>query len=365
MKQTIPTFYPQFQCIASRCSDNCCIGWEIDIDPQTLSYYRSLRSSFGEHLKNNISLEDSPHFLLTKTERCPFLNEQNLCDIFLELGEEHLCEICCQHPRFHEWFGNYKESGLGLCCEEAVRLLISDPQPLSFQTIETDEEPDTASFDAELLSALISLRATFFQILQDRTQPLGARFQSVLNLASQAQELLDNDLIPDPALENLYHLPLECPSFSPEETLYQILDFLQTLEPIDPSWHGRLAALQSRLPELLHSVNQSLLLSNRLYVYEHLSVYFLYRYLLKSVWDEDLLSRVKLSLLSPIIIFLLDCCDLLDGHFSTSRQIQNIKSFSKEIEYCDENLELLLKESWNSDFLSFSSLLSLFDSLLK
>ena len=41
MKQLIPHFYPNFACIASRCSDSCCIGWEIDIDPDTADYYRS------------------------------------------------------------------------------------------------------------------------------------------------------------------------------------------------------------------------------------------------------------------------------------------------------------------------------------
>ena len=364
MKQTIPAFYPQFQCTASRCSDNCCIGWEIDIDPQTLSYYHSVRSPFGKRLKENISTEDTPHFLLSRAERCPFLNEQNLCDIFQELGEEHLCEICSQHPRFHEWFGNYKESGLGLCCEEAVRLLISDSQPLSFQTVEIEEEPDSNPFDAELLSSLISFRTTLFRILQDRNQPLAARFQSALTLAAQAQELLDNNFLPDITAEDGCKLPSECPSLSPEEALCHILNFLPTLEPIDPNWHGRLADLQSRLPELIQPIEHFPSLSDRLYVYEHLSVYFLYRYLLKSVWDEDLLSRIKFSLLAPVLVLLLDRQDLLDGCFSPSRQIQNIKALSKEIEYCDENLELLLEESWNAESFSLSSLLSIFDSLL-
>lgn len=363
MKQTIPAFYSQFHCTASRCSDNCCIGWEIDIDPQTLSDYRSLPSPLGERFRQNISLEGSPHFLLTPSERCPFLNEQNLCDIVLELGEEHLCEICSQHPRFHEWFGSYQESGLGLCCEEAVRLLISDSRPLSFQTLETDEEADTACFDAALLSSLLSIRKTMFSILQDRTQPLGTRFHSVLALAVQAQELLDNNLLPEISLEEVCSLPSECPSLSSEEALHQILDFLQMLEPIDPNWHRRLAALQSRLPDLLLSAKLSSS-SDTSYVYEHLSVYFLYRYLLKSVWDEDLLSRVKFSLLAPVLILLSDHSDFLDGCLSQKRRIQNIKSLSKEIEYCDENLELFLEESWNSDSFSISSLLLIFDSLL-
>ena len=41
MKQLIPHFYPNFACIASRCSDSCCIGWEIDIDERTAERYKS------------------------------------------------------------------------------------------------------------------------------------------------------------------------------------------------------------------------------------------------------------------------------------------------------------------------------------
>ena len=175
---------------------------------------------------------------------------------------------------------------------------------------------------------------------------------------------MDNNFPPDITSEDGCKLPSERPSLSPEEALCHILDFLQTLEPIDPNWHGRLADLQSRLSGLIQPLDHAPFLADRLYVYEHLSVYFLYRYLLKSVWDEDLLSRVKFSLLAPVLVLLLDRQDLLDGCFSPSRQIQNIKALSKEIEYCDENLELLLEESWNAESFSLSSLLSIFDSLL-
>ena len=75
------------------------------------------------------------------------------------------------------------------------------------------------------------------------------------------------------------------------------------------------------------------------------------------------LTGVTLPFVS-FLVLLLDRQDLLDGCFSPSRQIQNIKALSKEIEYCDENLELLLEESWNAESFSLSSLLSIFDSLL-
>ena len=108
MKQLIPHFYPNFACIASRCSDSCCIGWEIDIDPDTADYYRSCITDgdpFSPQLSQKICWESPAHFLLKEDDRCPFLNQDNLCEIYIHLGEQALCEICDQHPRFHEWFG--------------------------------------------------------------------------------------------------------------------------------------------------------------------------------------------------------------------------------------------------------------------
>ena len=36
MKLRIPSYYEEFSCIADKCKDNCCIGWEIDIDEETI-----------------------------------------------------------------------------------------------------------------------------------------------------------------------------------------------------------------------------------------------------------------------------------------------------------------------------------------
>ena len=31
----VPSYYKNFRCIADKCPDNCCRGWEIDIDEDT------------------------------------------------------------------------------------------------------------------------------------------------------------------------------------------------------------------------------------------------------------------------------------------------------------------------------------------
>ena len=71
-----PSFYDDFKCIASRCKDNCCIGWEIDVDQPTLEKYK-----FHPEIMQKISLDGTPHFVLGERDRCPFLQKDNLCEI--------------------------------------------------------------------------------------------------------------------------------------------------------------------------------------------------------------------------------------------------------------------------------------------
>ena len=363
MKELIPNFYTEFHCIASSCTDSCCIGWEIDIDPQTAQFYKSVNGNFSNKIENNIAWENPPHFILTPKERCPFLNKNNLCDIFINLGEEHLCEICTEHPRFHEWFGNYKESGLGLCCEEAVRLLYTQNHPLSFILREIDEEPDDTDFDEDILRLLLKVRAYLFGILQDSKLNYEKRFQILLHRAEQIQEMIDNAEYD--ALEEFVTAPGEdIEAVTPSvlqacEDISDFLSFLSGLEPIDPQWPHRLEKLCQQLPSLMETEP-----SEPMPEYEHLAVYFLFRYFLKGIWDGDILSRTKLAVLAPVMIRLLAKQSFSETQeLSLKQRIDNTKAFSKEIEYCEENMEALLCESWEAGSLSTEALCNIADCL--
>ena len=365
MKQLIPHFYPNFACIASRCSDSCCIGWEIDIDPDTADYYRSCITDgdpFSSQLSQKICWEFPAHFLLKEDDRCPFLNQDNLCEIYIHLGEQALCEICDQHPRFHEWFGDYKESGLGLCCEEAVRLLLESGE-LSFLSRTIDEPADDQPFDSELLSAMLSVRQQMFSLLKNTNLAFAARLQILLRYADAIQQALD--FADFPALTALsQEIPAQLFSSScdftdsPQLLLSDLLEFLASLEPIDPRWTKRLRKLAQKLPQLLP-------LSEQL-PFQNLCSYTLYRYLLKSVWDSDCLSRTKFAVLFTLLCRLLWLA--LPGESTSDLPIEPppdsrincLKAISKELEYSEENLQTLLDLSWEHEeqggFLSVNSL---------
>ena len=363
MKELVPDFYSKFKCIASQCTDSCCIGWEIDIDSRTSNFYRSIDGTFADSIEKNIAWEEPPHFILTSEERCPFLNKDNLCEIFIHLGEEHLCEICTEHPRFHEWFGDYKESGLGLCCEEAVRLLYSQDHPLTFTLQEIDEQPDEADFDQNILQHLLNVRTHLFHILQNDQLCFAERLKALLHQAELIQELLDNEEYD--ALEKL--ITSDPPKISPADfsihktvqDISYILSFLTELEPIDPQWPHRLDDLAKQLPVLTKLES-----CEPLREYEHLAVYFLFRYFLKGIWDGDILSRTKLAVLAPLMIRLLAKQTFSKTHtLSIKQRIDNTKAFSKEIEYCEENLEALLCKSWEVSCLSVETLCNMADCL--
>ena len=131
MKLMAPYYYPAFRCIADKCRHSCCIGWEIDIDPDTRERYRRIPGAFGARLNAAIDDGEVSAFRLGADERCPMLNNNGLCDLITTLGEDALCQICADHPRFRNFFADRTEIGLGLCCEEAARLILSREEPMA------------------------------------------------------------------------------------------------------------------------------------------------------------------------------------------------------------------------------------------
>ena len=165
-----PDFYGEFQCIADQCAHSCCLGWEIDIDGETAALYEGLPGELGEELRQKMCREPEPHFCLTAEDRCPFLNERGLCRLILGFGEDVLCDICREHPRFYNDFPERQEAGLGLCCEEATRLLLTGDGPLKL-VCDRDETGEGAEPE------LISLRGKLFAILSDSGLPMEERIR--------------------------------------------------------------------------------------------------------------------------------------------------------------------------------------------
>ena len=154
-----PDYYKEFKCIAGACRHTCCAHWEIDIDEESLARYKRDGIPY-------ISEEgDAPHFEL-KEDRCPFLNHENLCELILEHGEDYLCQICRDHPRFRNYFTDAEEIGLGLCCEAAAQLILGRKTPMKL--IYVDEETSREISYEEFLITLPEDERYVYELRSER-----------------------------------------------------------------------------------------------------------------------------------------------------------------------------------------------------
>lgn len=354
MKLRKPDYYDRFRCIAGACKDSCCIGWEIDIDEKKQEEYEKVPGTLGDRLKKYIDRENGCFILQGEEERCPFLNEENLCDLILGLGEEALCDICREHPRFYDWFDGLTEAGLGLCCEAAAKLILDREEPDRFfleDISECEEGAGEADEDPEhWTDALFEAREAVFFILQDRSCSLRDRCSRILWLADELQDGIDFDG-PEAVRETAKRAPnsvtadISVPV--PDENMYgRLVSVCRRLEPIDREWTRMLDRLEafSDDPLLLKKTEEALdaSLSGQNHEYEHLLVYFTYRHFMKCRYDGDLKGRVMLSVFCTLMIRLLDLETFMrTGILSVENRIQNAGICSREIEYSEENTEFL------------------------
>lgn len=301
MKLIAPDYFPEFACIAGACKHSCCIGWEIDIDPDTREYYRTVSGEIGARLQENIvDHGETACFRMGEGERCPFLNRNNLCDLILSLGEESLCQICDDHPRFRNFFADRTEIGLGLCCEAAGRLiLLRGNAP---RLIELDSDGEDNPSDPDELD-LLSLRDELILLAQNPSLTLDFRINVLL---SRSGLKIDTDSA-------------------------RWAEFLLTLERLDDAWAERLAELKS-VPEAKLSAEWEA-------PFEQLLIYLLYRHIPGALDDGELPARIAFCAL---------ICTLLRRMFSINPTNENLvelaRLYSSEIEYSDENIAAILDE---------------------
>lgn len=150
MKLYAPKYYKSFKCIADKCEHSCCIGWEIDVDAVTLKKYNGLNGGYADAVKMSISYDGDPHFKLCNDDRCPHLDDRGFCKIILNLGEDYICDICREHPRFYN-YTDVAEVGLGMACPEAARIILSSPDYMSMEEVGEVSADDEIEFNGRIM----------------------------------------------------------------------------------------------------------------------------------------------------------------------------------------------------------------------
>jgi lysine-N-methylase len=307
MKIYAPNYLKSFRCIADKCKHSCCIGWDIYIDDETLEKYKSMDGALGAKIKKSVCDDgEGARFLMNENGHCPFLNECGLCDIIIEKGEEYISEICTEHPRFYNFFSDRTEMGLGLCCEEASRIILSQTEDFSLFVLEDDENTEEAS---EADEGFFAFRKKISDILQSREIPLDSRAKNMLDVAGAE---------------------------FPRKNSREWVDILRRLEIMDPAWEKALGTLCAPYNGVEVSEYDR--------AFENLLVYFIYRHTANAFDDTELAARVSLAYLGfRVIRALCMAKKSLTGECTFADLCEFARLYSAEIEYSEENTEALIE----------------------
>lgn len=137
----VPRYVSRFRCVGSACEDNCCTGWQVDIDKDTYKAYRQVKLQvLADTLRQKVKRVDGQTPKLRwaridmdpQTSECPLLDER-LCSVQAQLGQDLLSDTCHSYPRVTRRTVDGHEQALTLSCPEAARLALLDEDAFEFQ----------------------------------------------------------------------------------------------------------------------------------------------------------------------------------------------------------------------------------------
>jgi lysine-N-methylase len=214
----------------------------------------------------------------------------------LNCGEDCLCEICREHPRFYNDTANGKEVGVGMACEEACRLILSSDGYGQIREIgSVDGEAEPLDFD------VLPIRAHVFETLSDRTKSYEQRLAF---LAEQFHVFID-DLSDDGWRE-----------------------LLESLEYLDSDHKKLFACYTSKL-----RTEETLTLP-----LERALAYFVYRHCTQALDLESFSAALGFAMF----------CERLIASVAASQGVQTVSELaelarivSEELEYSEDNTEAI------------------------
>ena len=363
-----PDYYEKFSCIAGACEDTCCAGWEIDIDDKSYEYYKTVGGAFGEMLRQNIKeyendeedAYESHGFILKEDRRCPFLNENQLCVIYQELGEQALCDVCTDTPRDFLEYGGARELALSASCPEAGRLIYRNKEKMKVVEKEISEPfPWEETEDEQVLAdEILFARNQAITILQNRSIRVEERVCACLEYAKKVHSIVDIHKIPIELYFNDTTI-VETKAVTEEKQYGLFLERLRlfsSLESIRAEWDELLLSFQKRYMDSEVGRKQYIsdrkayddLLNNenREYEKEQLIVYYCFLCLARCVDDYDFLGKMKLAVTSFLMVRDMNTLRMAEqnGEFTVDDQVVTARIYAKEVEHSEWNLEYMADE---------------------
>ncbi|MDE5966674.1 MAG: flagellin lysine-N-methylase [Lachnospiraceae bacterium] len=185
-------YYDSFSCVGGSCLNTCCAGWQIEVDSQTLDMYREKSDSFSEYVRANlIYSEGGAKVRLTEERRCPFLNSENLCDIYTHWGDTYMGDTCCAFPRIIWQTPEVTLLAHSLSCEEVLRILFAKVSPVALCSEIAEGEKEIA-LDTLPNYSIYQFVLWSLEMLQDTSHTFGEALAAVVSMGLKSQTAMQS-----------------------------------------------------------------------------------------------------------------------------------------------------------------------------
>lgn len=363
MLYIFPDYYKEFRCLADACEDTCCAGWQIVVDEKSLERYKKVTGSFGKRLHASVNWKKGT-FKQVVHKRCAFLNDNNLCDMQLALGEKSLCKTCSRYPRHMEEFENVREITLSVSCPEVARILMNRKEPVKLLSFEKEKEEEFEDFDPFLYFELTESREVIRKILQNRELPMDLRAGLILGLAHDVQVRVNRQELfscgdvlekyQKSSAQEYIRKKLE-EKYGDKERLYREaaghFSKLHRLELLHEDWEEHLSECEYLLygKGAEYYMKQHLLFAKWLgenrkeapVWWEQLTVYFIDTYFCGAVYDGRVYAKARMAVSSLFYIYEMLLARWIKNEETLDVEdvIMTVYRYSREIEHSDVNLE--------------------------
>ena len=359
-----PLFYPDFTCIGKACKDSCCKDWLIDVDFDTAEKYQKMGGALGEKLRKKLHKKDGEfYFEVEKDGRCPFLQEDGLCEIQSERGEEELSKVCDAYPRKEYIVRPYMQLDLHLSCEEAAKAILSWKGELIREELEDErlsekenisENSTEESGNNELLVSLLAFRQGLWEALPDFPKDISGFFAELKTVFLQGEELLfyeNKDFPYGEELEALEQGLTE--SFFSEESFREYCKMNEEIQGRGELWKSFLAIfhrVEKDLPEKMQKMQSHYGKRETIYL-EKLCRYYTFRYLMTGLKKKSILplfhlirkSILWMAYTEPILQYFAKEEEKKFFFYGEKESFRRVAVFfSKEVEHQKKNMDLFL-----------------------
>ena len=222
-------------------------------------------------------------------------------------------------------------------------------------------------------------RKVVFDIIQDRSIDINVRCAIILKFIDEVQDKIHGfeinsikdvkDKYIDKELVNSLISDLKDFNGRNDEKYNNVKEFFDifiNLEHIKPN---DILGLENAKRYFWHSENDKdiyMEINNefneyykeKAYEFEQILVYYIYRYFMKSVFDYDVLSKIKFAIVSYLMIKELAVVRYLENkEFSFEDMVDIAHTYSKDIEHLEENVDTLEELFESNEIFNLSNII--------